>query len=144
MYDAVYFRPFNFKHEDTLRRKWSVQYLSMPDYDYDRLRKESPLVYENAVTPVPNSDDWFHANIVVTKDSIIVYVNYSATASLKVELLNNRSNGKIGCGLQDLAEILLILHLVNNPDRNVNEKPVLSILFIDYIFRKRSVILITK
>jgi len=103
MYDAVYFRPFNFKHEDTLRRKWSVQYLSMPDYDYDRLRKESPLVYENAVTPVPNPDDWFHATIVVTKDSIIVYVNHSATASLKVELLNNRSNGKIGLWTSGLS-----------------------------------------
>ena len=51
-YDAVYFRPFNFMHPDSLRRKWAVQYFSIPEYDYDRLRKEHPLVYENAVTPV--------------------------------------------------------------------------------------------
>jgi hypothetical protein len=95
-YDAVYFRPFNFKHEDTLRRKWSVQYFSLPDYDYTRLRKEQPLVYENAVTPVPNPDDWFHAAIVITNDSAMVYVNHSTTTSLKVKLLNNRSTGKIG------------------------------------------------
>ncbi len=111
-YDAVYFRPFNFNHVDTLRRKWSVQYFSMPDYDYVRLRKESPQVYENAVTPVPNPNDWFHATIVIEKDSVMVYVNHSATASLKVKLLNNRSSGKIGLwtsGLSgDFANLTLI------------------------------------
>ncbi|MEJ7682516.1 MAG: hypothetical protein WKG06_32615 [Segetibacter sp.] len=102
-YDAVYFRPFNFKHQDTLRRKWSAQYFSMPDYDYDRLRKESPLVYENAVTPVPNPDDWFHATIVIENDYVIVYVNHSGTASLKVKLLNHRSAGKIGLWTSGLS-----------------------------------------
>lgn len=102
-YDAVYFRPFNFKHEDTLRRKWSVQYFSMPDYDYVRLRKENPLVYENAVTPVPNPDDWFHVAIAVANDSVMVYVNHSATASLKVKLLNKRSAGKIGLWTSGLS-----------------------------------------
>ena len=42
-YDVVYFRPFNFRHSDTFRRKWSVQYMSLPDYDYEKLRKEHPL-----------------------------------------------------------------------------------------------------
>jgi hypothetical protein len=95
-YDVVYFRPFNFKHEDTSRRKWSVQYMCLPDYDYDKLRKEHPLVYENAVTPVPNPDDWFHATIVIDNDSAKVYVDQSSIASLKVKLLNSRRNGKIG------------------------------------------------
>jgi hypothetical protein len=95
-YDAVYFRPFNFRHPDSLRRKWSVQYFSIPEYDYDRLRKEHPLVYENAVTPVPLATDWFHATIVINDEWVMVYVNHSTTASLKVKLLNNRANGKIG------------------------------------------------
>ena len=95
-YDVVYFRPFNFKHADTLRRKWSVQYMSMPDYDYTRLRKEHPLVYENSVTPVPNAADWFHATIKIDKEWVTVYVDHSSVASLKVKLLNNRSDGKIG------------------------------------------------
>src|SRR5438270_7200818 len=95
-YDVVYFRPFNFRHKDIARRKWSVQYMSMPDYDYDKLRKEHPLVYENAVTPVPNADDWFHATIVIDDEWVTVYVNHSPTASLKVNLLNKLSNGKIG------------------------------------------------
>ncbi|MDB5134628.1 MAG: hypothetical protein JWP37_1231 [Mucilaginibacter sp.] len=95
-YDVVYFRPFNFRHADTLRRKWSVQYMSIPDYDYVRLRKEHPLVYENAVDPVPNPNDWFHATIVVKDDWITIYVDHSEKASLKVKLLNNRKDGMIG------------------------------------------------
>jgi hypothetical protein len=95
-YDVVYFRPFNFKHEDTARRKWSVQYMSMPDYDYDKLRKAHPLVYENSATPVPDPDTWFHTTLVVDANSVTVYVNNSSTASLKVQLLNNRTSGKIG------------------------------------------------
>src|SRR5689334_19039091 len=88
-YDLVYFRPFNFKHEDTSRRKWSVQYMSMSDYDYDKLRKLHPLVYENAVTPAPDPDDWFHATIIVSNDSVVVYVDHATTASLTAHLLNN-------------------------------------------------------
>ena len=102
-YDVVYFRPFNFKHEDTARRKWSVQYMSIPDYDYAKLRKEHPLVYENAVTPVPNADDWFHATIVIDDGWVTVYVNHSATASLKVKLLNKRNTGKIGLWDDELS-----------------------------------------
>ena len=111
-YDALYFRPFNFRHEDTLRRKWSVQYFSMPDYDYVRLRQEHPLVYENAVTPVPNPDDWFHATIVITKDSVMVYVNHSNTASLKVKLLNNRNTGNIGLWTSALSGDFANLSLI--------------------------------
>jgi hypothetical protein len=111
-YDAVYFRPFNFRHPDSIRRKWAVQYFSIPEYDYDRLRKEHPLVYENAVTPVPAATDWFHATIVIDDDSVTVYVNHSATASLKAKLLNNRSTGRIGFwddGLSgDFANLTLI------------------------------------
>jgi len=111
-YDAVYFRPFNFNHEDTFRRKWSVQYFSMPDYDYLRLRNEHPLIYENAVTPVPNPDEWFHATIIITNDSVMVYVNHSTTASLKVKLLNNRSTGKIGLWTSGLSGDFANLSLI--------------------------------
>jgi hypothetical protein len=95
-YEAVYFRPFNFKHNDTLRRKWSVQYMAMPNYDYDTLRKAHPLVYENAVYPVPEPDDWFHATIIIKDDWITVYVNHSKQYSLKVKKIDHLSNGKIG------------------------------------------------
>jgi hypothetical protein len=95
-YDAVYFRPFNFQSPDTLRKKHTVQYISEPDYPWERLRSEHPLVYENAVNPFPMPKDWFHARIVVSKDSITVYVNHSVKVSLKVKKLNKRTDGLLG------------------------------------------------
>lgn len=95
-YDAVYFRPFNFKHTDTLRRKWSVQYFSLPEFDYDKLRKEHPLMYENAVSPVPDPSNWFHATIVIDDAWVMVYVDHSSTLSLKAPLLTNRKGNLVG------------------------------------------------
>jgi hypothetical protein len=94
--DILYFRPFNFRHEDTLRRKWSVAYMSLPDNNYAKLRKEHPLVYEYSVNPVPEPDDWFHATIVVKNKQLSVYVNRSTKPSLEVTLLNERPDGLFG------------------------------------------------
>ncbi|HZY37705.1 MAG TPA: hypothetical protein VFE53_13700 [Mucilaginibacter sp.] len=95
-YDAIYFRPFNFQTPDTLRHKHMVQYISQPDYPWERLRKEHPLVYENTISPAPMPNNWLHAHIVVTKDEIIVYVDHSTVPSLKVKKLNDRVEGGIG------------------------------------------------
>ena len=102
-YDVLYFRPFNFRHADSLRRKWSVQYMGLPDYPFDRLRKEHPLVYENAVIPVPEPDAWFHAKIVIRDKWITVYVNHSRQPSLHVHLLNDRTGGMFGLWDDDLS-----------------------------------------
>lgn len=102
-YESVYFRPFNFRSPDPLRIKHTVQYISQPDYPWDRLRNEHPLMYENEVTPMPQPTDWFHAHIVVGADEITVYVNQSATPSLKVKKLNNLSKGMIGLWSSSLS-----------------------------------------
>jgi hypothetical protein len=94
--DVVYFRPFNFQSTDTLRRKHAVQYMSAPDFPWDKLRKERPLVYENAVNPFPEATAWFHARIVINEDDIVVYVDHSDKPSLTVKKLNNRHSGLIG------------------------------------------------
>jgi hypothetical protein len=95
-YDAIYFRPFNFQSPDTLRRKHAVQYISQPDFSWDKLRADHPLAYENAVNPFPPATAWFHAHIVVNVDEIVVYVNHSPKPSLSVKKLNNRQHGLIG------------------------------------------------
>jgi hypothetical protein len=95
-YDLVYFRPFRFHSTDIPTRKWSVQYMSLPDYDYTVLRKDHPGVYENNITPAPQATDWFHATIVIKGDWITVFVNHSTTASLKVKKLTDVSIGMIG------------------------------------------------
>ncbi|MFT3934993.1 MAG: hypothetical protein QM726_15310 [Chitinophagaceae bacterium] len=95
-YEVIYFRPFNFRHADTLRRKWSVQYMVIPDYDYTKLRAEHPLVYENAVKPVPKADEWFHAKIIVKNNSVSVFVNQSTEPSLVVNKIGSLTTGMIG------------------------------------------------
>ena len=46
-FDAVYFRPFNFQSPDTTRKNHSVQYISLPQYDWSVLREKFPGKYEN-------------------------------------------------------------------------------------------------
>ncbi|ADB39645.1 hypothetical protein [Spirosoma linguale] len=118
-YDVVYFRPFNFQHPDTLRRNWSVQYMSMPDHGWPQLRKESPLTYEHSVQPVPRADDWFHCRLQITKTTVRVFVNYAANPSLTVDLLNQRSEGLIGLWADGLSGDFsnLTIHPYSAPKR---------------------------
>ncbi len=95
-YDVIYFRPFRFHSTDTATRRWSVQYMGLPDHDWEKLRKAHPWVYENQVNPVPDANDWFHATIVLKGDWITVYVNHSTTPSLKIQSLNPARDGNIG------------------------------------------------
>jgi len=94
-YDAIYFRPFNFMNADTIRRWRAVQYVSMPDYPWEKLREQFPGKYENKVNPVPDPDGWFHAKIVVDGKKITTYVNGSQTPSLVVEKLTSTTTGSI-------------------------------------------------
>lgn len=102
-YELVYFRPFNFQYHDTARRRWSLQYMFIPDYPWDKLRKEHPLVYENSITPPPNPNEWFHATIIVKGDSVKVYVNHASIPSLQVKRLKNSNDGMIGLWDDELS-----------------------------------------
>jgi len=95
-HDLVYFRPFNFRAEDPIRKIHAVQYVSHPDYPWDRLRKEKNGIYEKAIDPPPQATDWFHARIEVGEKQIMVFVNGAKTPSLVVDKLNDRKNGMIG------------------------------------------------
>jgi hypothetical protein len=95
-YDAIYFRPFNFRSNDTERRNHSVQYISLPKFDWPVLRKEHPNEYEKPINPAPEPEGWLHAKIVVDGQDVKVFVNNSAQPSLIVKKLGNSNNGKIG------------------------------------------------
>lgn len=95
-YDGIYFRPFNFQAQDPVRKIHAVQYISQPDFPWDRLREEHNGMYEKGIDPPPSPTDWFHARIEVKESQITVYVNNSATPSLTVEKLNSRKNGMVG------------------------------------------------
>jgi hypothetical protein len=98
-YDAIYFRPFNFRTEDPARRIRAVQYISHPTYTWQKLRAEQPGKYENAVNPVPDPNAWFHVRVVVASPNVRVFVNDAKEPSLVVSQLSDRKTGLIGLWL---------------------------------------------
>jgi hypothetical protein len=100
-FDAVYFRPFNFLTADSIRKIHAVQYISLPEYDWDKLRKEQNGKYEKSIASPPNPDEWFHAKIVIRFPIIEVYVNNQSKPCLSVNKINNRKSGKIGLWVGD-------------------------------------------
>jgi hypothetical protein len=95
-YDAVYFRPFNFKAADPVARSHAVQYHSMPTFTWQKLRSEQPGKYEQAVNPVPDPNGWFRARLVIAGPTVRVFVNAAADPCLTVNLLNDRKKGLVG------------------------------------------------
>lgn len=96
VFDAVYLRPFNFQSAEQERRSHSIQYISMPEYDWKKLRDDNPGKYEFAITPPPDPNSWVKLKLVVTGKKVAAFVNGSDRPSLTVELLNNRLKGKVG------------------------------------------------
>ena len=95
-HDAVYFRPFNFRATDSTRHSHAVEYVSHPNFTWQRLRSEHPGQYETAVIPEPDGDEWFHARIVVERPKVSVYVNGASTPALVVNELSDRTHGSVG------------------------------------------------
>ena len=95
-YDAVYFRPFNFRTEDPVRRIHAVQYISHPIYNWQKLRTEQPEKYEKPISPAPDPNDWFHARVVVASPKVSVFVNDAKEPCLVVDQLSDRKKGLVG------------------------------------------------
>jgi hypothetical protein len=72
-YDAFYLRPTNGRADDQERRNHATQYISHPDWPWDRLRKETPSRYESYVDIVPAA--WTRVAIEVDGDKARLYVN---------------------------------------------------------------------
>jgi hypothetical protein len=95
-YEAVYFRPFNFRAADSTRHSHAVQYISHPAYPWQRLRSEHPGQYEAAVMPEPDGDQWFHVRVVVEQPRVTVFVNDTRAPALVVNELGDRAKGSLG------------------------------------------------
>jgi hypothetical protein len=96
VYEAIYFRPFNFRSSDPVRKTHAVQYVSYPGYDWPVLRTQFPNKYEQTVSPVPDPNNWFHARIELNNKKIMVFVNGNDKPSLVVESLQATRGKKIG------------------------------------------------
>jgi hypothetical protein len=94
--DVVYFRPFNFKAGEQIRRSHSVQYVSPPRWEWSELREKYTGVYENEIPSPPDPNGWFHARVEVKGKEITVFVNDAKEPCLKVTKLNDRTTGSVG------------------------------------------------
>jgi hypothetical protein len=95
-YDAIYFRPFNFKTDDKARVLRAVQYISHPAHPWQKLRAEQPGQYEKPVAPVPDPNAWFHARVVVASPKVSVFVGDAKEPCLVVNQLSDRKKGLVG------------------------------------------------
>jgi hypothetical protein len=96
IFDAVYLRPFNFQAAEQERRSHSIQYVSMPGFDWSKLRSSHPGKYESAITPAPEPDSWVRLKLVIKGKNVAAYVSGSDMPALTAELLNDRLKGKVG------------------------------------------------
>lgn len=101
-YEAVYFRPFNFKSPD--RNTHSIQYISHPENPWFKLRETLPGVYENKITPVPNPEQWFHVKIIITSPEIQVFVDKSNSQSFIIKKLLSKPAGLVGLWLGNKSD----------------------------------------
>ncbi|MFY9727483.1 MAG: family 16 glycoside hydrolase [Bryobacteraceae bacterium] len=81
-YECFYIRPTNGRADDQVRRNHSAQYISIPDYEWLRLRKESPGQYESYVDLVPG--EWTKIKVKVSGAQARLYVNGSPQPVLVV------------------------------------------------------------
>jgi len=85
--EVFYLRPTNGRADDQLRRNHSVQYVSHPEWTWDRLRQESPGVYESYTDLEPGV--WTTMKIVVAGKTARLYVNGASQPCLIVNDLKH-------------------------------------------------------
>ena len=78
-FEAFYLRPTNGRAEDQVRRNHSAQYISTPEFPWERLRKEFPEKYESYVDLEPGV--WTKVRIEVdgVKARLFVHGNSQPT-----------------------------------------------------------------
>ena len=94
-FEIIYLRPTNSHADDQLRRNHTTQYSSEPDWPWDRLRKESPGVYESWVDI--ETGQWTHMRIMVHGTDASLYVNHAQNPCLIVhDLKLGDTEGSVG------------------------------------------------
>jgi hypothetical protein len=81
-WENIYVRPTNGRAPDQLRRNHTTQYTSHPDWPWERLRKETPGLYESYVDVVPG--EWTHLRVVAQGTDATLYVGEAEQPCLLV------------------------------------------------------------
>lgn len=98
-FEIIYLRPTNSHADDQLRRNHTTQYSAEPDWPWDRLRKESPGVYESWVDM--QTTEWTHMRIVVHGTDASLYVNHAANPCLIIhDLKLGDIEGSVGLWME--------------------------------------------
>jgi hypothetical protein len=93
-YEAFYLRMTNGRADDQLQRNHSVQYVSHPDFPWQRLREENPGVYESYVDLETGA--WTRIKIVVSGAKAQLYVDGTARPCLIVnDLKLGETHGQV-------------------------------------------------
>ena len=93
-FEAFYLRPFNGRSEDQLQRNHSAQYISIPEFPWNRLRQEFPGKYETYVDLVPG--EWTTVKIEVRGEKARLYVHDAPQPTLVVNnLLHGTTKGAV-------------------------------------------------
>ncbi len=94
-YECFYLRPTNGRADDQVRRNHSAQYVSFPDFPWQRLRKETPEKYESYIDLVPG--DWTKVKVEVRGLKARLYVHGAEQPGLIVnDLKLGEGQGMIG------------------------------------------------
>jgi hypothetical protein len=93
-FENVYLRPTNGRAEDQVRRNHSVQYESIPDYPWFRLRKEFPEKYETYADLEPGA--WTRYKLVVQGIKARLYLHGASQPTL---IVNDLRLGETGGGI---------------------------------------------
>lgn len=95
-YEVIYFRPFNFRAADSVRRSHGVQYIASPNFDWPLLRERFPGKYEKGMPSDIDPNGWFHVKLVLLSESIAVYVNNGKVPVLTTKPLLKAKGKMIG------------------------------------------------
>jgi len=94
-FEAFYLRPTNGRAPDQVRRNHSAQYISFPEYPWQRSRRETPEKYESYVDLLPG--EWTNVRIEVRGESARLYVHGNEQPTLLVnDLKLGARTGLIG------------------------------------------------
>ena len=95
-YEAVYLRPFNFRAADAGRHQHAVQYISVPAFDWSKLRQDSPEEFENPVDASIVPTAWVPLRVVIKDRSVQIFVGTIAAPTLEVRKLGTLDRGQVG------------------------------------------------
>jgi hypothetical protein len=96
-FENIYLRPTNSVADDQLRRNHTIQYFAYPDYAFDRLRKESPEMYETYADIALGR--WIRVRIVVDENRARLYLDNEERAAFLVNDLKLGSTQSGGVGI---------------------------------------------